>query len=191
MAASRSRRYGAGRGRTGFWQQQGTLVRPRSFGFVTSRRNCGTTRELSGGKHCGYHIRFLRRVRPQSVVQKLQSRTSFISDTPLSEEAAFTLASRSLLTEDPPPSVLLRVASGALIGPSHRVFCGAAQLMAARRRGTVRVWRQEATRYCHKEDARGGVCTEEAAIFRCRTVAFSARAVIGMLESARTPACTR
>ena len=74
-----------------------------------------------------------------SVVQKLQSRTSFISDTPLSEEAAFTLASRSLLTEDPPPSVLLRVASGALIGPSHRVFCGAAQLMAARRRGTVRV----------------------------------------------------
>ena len=109
-----------------------------SFGIFTSRRNCGTTRELSGGKHCGYHIRFLRR-RPQSVVQKLQSRTSFISDTALSEEAAFTLASRSLLTEDPPPSVLLRVASGALIGPSHRVFCGATQLMAARRRGTVRV----------------------------------------------------
>jgi hypothetical protein len=31
----------------------------------------------------------------------------------LSEEAAFTLASRSLLAEDPPPSMLLRVASGA------------------------------------------------------------------------------
>ena len=46
-----------------------------------------------------------------AVVQKLQSRTSFISDTPLSEEAAFTLASRSLLAEDPPPSMLLRVAS--------------------------------------------------------------------------------
>ena len=107
-----------------------------------------------------------------SAIQKLQSRTSFISDTSLSAAAAFTLASWSLLAEDPPPSVLLRVASGALIGPSHRVFCGAAQLMAARRRGTVRVWRQEATRYCHKEDARGGVCTEEAAIFRCRIVAF-------------------
>jgi hypothetical protein len=136
VAASRSRRYGAGRGRTGFWQQQGTLVRPRSFGFVTSRMNCGTTRELSGGR--GSQIR-KPRLSTVSAVQKLQSRTSFISDTSLSAAAAFTLASRSLLTEDPPPSVLLRVASGALIGPSHRVFCGAAQLMAARRRGTVRV----------------------------------------------------
>ena len=90
-----------------------------SFGFFTSRRNCGTTRELSGGR--GSQIR-KPRLSTVSAVQKLQSRTSFISDTSLSAAAAaFTLASRSLLTEDPPPSVLLRVASGALM--DHHIAC--------------------------------------------------------------------
>jgi hypothetical protein len=103
-----------------FWQQQGMamLARPRIVWHLHQPQELrNDTRALSGLVVLKSESHDCRR----RAVQKLQSRTSFISDTPLSAAAAFTLTSRSLLAEDPPPSVLLRVASGALIAPSSRL----------------------------------------------------------------------